>query len=336
MERQRIKEQLGVLAEHLERLESLGMTGADGISPDSWRTLHEASSSLTQLQSAVLDQSLQKSLPAQEFLQRVSGVLIREARAQGLGVSLVTCGRGRISLEMVEISMAAVLACLRASLKSHQGVTAEERGAKRLFATQSFYLEACAGGESVYFRLGDDGAGYSADPRHEAEHEKYFQRIRAHVAKYGGWFQRRSLKVGGMIEFKVPMPASRFECVAVRQGDFSCLLPASCVSEVRRSEAKELSGVVAKLDEARGLVLGSGDEAGCALKIGVADFQFWLLCDEVSDKQRARRVEAGDLVEPSSWFRSFGIYHEGGSSAALPFVDGETLMNFFTQAEGKK
>lgn len=327
MEKRKIKDQMGELEEQLERLALYS-------DPTSAPLVQRASESLRDLQENIRSQAFEKSLSAQDFLQRISGVLIREAQPLGFDLAITTCGTGRISLEMVETAMGAVLACLRAALKSHQGITPSERGAQRLFLTHAFYLEARATSEAVYFRLMDDGPGY-AGLQPAAESQRHFLRLRAHLAKFGGWFRRKSLKAGGVIEFKVPLSSSRFDCIRLRQGGFTYLVPATCVSERRLAGGDALAGAVARMDEVQGLVATEPTGIACAVKIGVADFEFWLSCDEVGDRVKARRLPAGDLVEPSSWFRAFGIFHEGGRPAALPFLDGETLMEFHAKGENK-
>lgn len=346
MERTKLKEQISTLEEQLELLGDMVVrngayaAGAEGRTYDQSEDelVRNAMRSLKGLRELVHEQSFAKSLPAEDFLQKIAGVLIREAHAMGFEISLSTFGSGRISMEMVELSMGAVLACVRASLRTYAGMDRSVRSKHNLFGAYSFYLEAKATDNDVHFRLFDDGQGYSADFHAEFEAEKQFQKIRTYIARNGGWFSRRSLPgVGGAIEFKVPLPLSRFECLVLQRGEFQVLVPSACVAEVEANpQLDSLGGVLAMPGSEHGLEpvsVGQAAGAGVAVKIGVADFQFWLLADVANKRVTARRHVAGDLVETGCWFGFLGIFHEGnGLPQALPLLDGEALMQFHAKA----
>jgi hypothetical protein len=347
LERQKIKDQISEMEEQLEILEGIALqNGAHAVAGEGAYEFSEdllvsqAMSSLRNLKDLVHEQSLFKSLAAEDFLQKISGVLVREARALGYEIALSTFGSGRISMEMAELSMGAVLACVRASLRSFKGMDLASRQKHRLFTTFSFYLEARATDDAVQFRLLDDGLGYDGDFRAEFESEKQFTKIRSYIARHGGWFTRRTLPgVGGAIEFKVPLPLSRFECMVIKQGAFEVLLPTACVAQVVELPTLEaLSGLYAVPAADNGLTavpVSALANASVAVKVGVADFQFWLLCDAAERRVTARRHVAGELVESGCWFGFLGIFHDGKYQQALPLLDGEALMNFFAKAGGR-
>lgn len=347
MERQKIKDQISEMEEQLEILEGITLqNGAHAVAGEGTYEFSEdllvsrAMASLRNLKDLVHEQSLLKSLAAEDFLQKIAGVLVREARALGYEISLSTYGCGRISMEMAELSMGAVLACVRASLRSFRGMDASARQRHRLFNTYSIYLEARATDDDVRFRLLDDGQGYDGNFRAELESEKQFTKIRGYIARHGGWFSRKSLAgVGGLIEFTVPLPLSRFDCLVVQQGSFEALLPAACVAKVVELPTLEtLNGVLAVPAADAGLAAVGVEAlatAAVAVKVGVADFQFWLLCEAAERKVSARRHVAGELVETGCWFGFLGIYHDGKYQQALPLLDGEALMNFFANAGGR-
>lgn len=340
MERQKIRDQIGTLEEQLELLDvvslanetfSISETGSYDFREESM--VRQSIDSLQQLKDLVQEQNLRKSIAAKDFLKRVTGVLVREAHEAGYELAISTHGSGRISLEMVEVSMGAIVACLRASLKSFKGMGKALRVKHRLFTTFSVYLEVKASPTEIYFRLLDDAQGYSGTFRTEFETENHFRKIRSHIANFGGWFRRKSLaEYGGVIEFKASLPLSRFECVRVRGGTSEFLLPASCVMEqgVAPPNAR-----VARPEESAGLVVDAGGSAAAAaVKVAVADFQFWIQCDSIGEAVKARRESAVGFVEEGSWFKNFGVYQEAGQARLLPLMEGEALMNFHLAAWG--
>ncbi|RZA06119.1 MAG: ATP-binding protein [Proteobacteria bacterium] len=347
MERQKIKEQISELEEQLEILSQVSLSnGAHAVAGEGSYEfsqdllVQETMRSLVNLKDLVHEQNQLKSLAAEDFLQKISGVLVREARALGYDIALSTFGSGRISMEMAELSMGAVLACVRASLRSFKTMDTSARQKHRLFPTYSFYLEARATDGAVQFRLLDDGQGYDPDFQGEFKADQQFNKIRGYIARHGGWFTRRSLQpVGGAIEFKVPLPLSRFECVVIKQGAFELLLPTACVAQVVELPTLEaLDGLFAIPAADAGLQavsVSAMGQASVAVKVGVADFQFWLLCDSAERRITARRHVAGELVESGCWFGFLGIFHDGKYQQALPLLDGEALMNFFAKAGGR-
>jgi hypothetical protein len=209
LERQRIKDEIGALEERLELLdltalanESYPLEGRGKYDFRSDVMLREALESLQRLQTLVQEEKLERSLEAEDFLRRIASLLVREAQTAGFEIAISTFGTGRISMEMAEVSMGAILACLRASLRSFKGMGRALRVKNHLFFTFSVYLEVRATPDEVHFRLLDDGQGYNGSFRTEFETENQFKRFRSHIYRFGGWFRRKSLPgYGGSIEF---------------------------------------------------------------------------------------------------------------------------------------
>ena len=200
MERQRVRDQIGALEEQLERLREISLSNGESLltRTDNFNfqediVVGEAQATVRGLQDLLQEQSLEKSIPAQDFLKRVVAILLREAAAAGHNVALTTFGTGRISLDMVEISMGAIMACLRASIRGFSEVSQTQRAARQLFRTFSINLEIPATGDEVYFRVADDGRGLTDAFNGEFETEKHFQKIRTHISRFGGWFRRQTL-----------------------------------------------------------------------------------------------------------------------------------------------
>jgi hypothetical protein len=340
LERNRIKDQIGTLEEQLELLGSISLRnesylcGGPGFTFGEDLLADEALDSLRRLRELVNEQGQQKSVPAHEFLKRVTSVLVREASSAGVDLAIAVHGSGRVSLDMVEVSMGAILTCMRASLKGLAGVKGSHRVGLGLFPTASIYLEVVGGADELRFRIMDDGPGYSGSFGAEFEAEKHFQKLRLHISRFGGWFRRRSLAVyGGVIEFRVPMPASRFECLLLESAGNELLVPASCIAEIcqRARPEKTGHGLVAEIDSMTGLKRRKKkqEKETVSVKIAVADFEFWISCESAVRRAWARRYPADDLVEPEGWLRSFGIFREGAGSKVLPLFEGEALMNFY-------
>jgi hypothetical protein len=334
LERQRIKDEIGALEERLELLEAATHSPAPGARPD--QLVRQTLLSLQNLQDLIQEESLDKSLEAEVFLRRVTSLLVREAHLSGYDLAISTYGSGRISREMVEVSMGAILACLRASLKSFKGMGRALRVKGHLFYTFSVYLEVAASPDELHFRLLDDGLGYTGSFRTEFETESHFRRIRSHISRFGGWFKRQSLPGhGGSIEFKAALPMSRFEALSIRAGALEALIPCGCVAEVRNGPPPGKLPRVAYLSEETGLTAeGPGEEPAHWVKVAVADFQFWVACDSAETVKKARRLPADGLVNRGAWFRGFGVYHEGGAPRLLPLLEGEGLMDFYLDSWG--
>jgi hypothetical protein len=342
LERQRIKDEIGALEERLELLDQIvhsldcsSRAGLEGGGPYPGRMAREALDSLRRLQGLVQEEKFERSIEAEDFLRRVTSILVRESQSAGFEIAISTYGTGRISLEMVEVSMGAILACLRASLKSFKGMGRALRVKNRLFYTFSVYLEVRATPDEVHFRLLDDGQGYNGSFRTEFETEHQFRRIRNHISRFGGWFRRKSLAgYGGNIEFKAALPLSRFDSFLLKSGNTEVLLPHGCVIEVAKNES--LPGArVAFLDESAGLTLES--PAGMnttAVKVAVADFQFWIVCESATVVPKTRRISGEGLIDRSAWFQGFGVFHEGAAPRVAPLLEGEMLMNFHVESWG--
>jgi len=341
LERQRVRDQIGALEEQLERLREISLSNGESLltRTDNFNfqediVVGEAQATVRGLQDLLQEQSLEKSIPAQDFLKRVVAILLREAAAAGHNVALTTFGTGRISLDMVEISMGAIMACLRASIRGFSEVSQTQRAARQLFRTFSINLEIRATGDEVYFRVADDGRGLNDAFNGEFETEKHFQKIRTHISRFGGWFRRQTLSpYGGMIEFKIPMARGRFDCLLLKGSGFEILVPNSCVAEIRQGEnfPAGVSGrlLVASLNEAHGLTkVVEGGRYTVAVRVAVADFQFWIRCEGFGERVRARKNSAEGFTEAGTWLKNFGIYHDSGVAKVLPLLEGEAMMNF--------
>jgi hypothetical protein len=347
LERQRIRDQIGALEEQLEQLHEISLANGEALLQrrDDFNfqediIVGDAQAAVRGLQDLLQEQSLEKSIPAQDFLKRVVAILLREASAAGHEVALTTFGTGRISLDMVEISMGAIMACLRSSIRGLGETSQSQRIARQLFRTFSINLEIRATADEVYFRVADDGRGLNQPFPDEFEGETQFQKIRTHISRFGGWFRRRTLApCGGMIEFKIPMARGRFDCLLLKGSGFEILVPNSCVAEIRQGEnfPAGVSGrlLVASLHEAHGLtkVVESGRYT-VAVRVAVADFQFWIRCEGFGDRVRARRNSAEGFIEPGTWLKNFGIFQDLGVAKVLPLLEGEAMMSFHLENGG--
>lgn len=343
-QRQQIREQLGILEEKLEELGTLALAnethslespptlqfGADVL-------LHDALDAIRDLGQLVHEQQLFKSIPTRDFLQRISGLLVQDAATQGCDIAIATYGEGKISMEMAELVMGAILSGFRASLKSQLSLSRTERLKHHLFATGSIYLEVKANAGEVQFRLTDDGQGLVGEKSSSITSDRHFQRLRDHIARCGGWFRHSIFESGGgAIEFKVPLSQHRLDVFPIRHGAFEALIPCASVAEVieKKGEEELPSGIDAfAFDENKGMVPVRG-EWKTALRVVVADLQFCLVCSGIGSRMRARRISAEEFVEDGSWLKSFGLFREEGASRALPLLEGGALVQLYKSAGG--
>lgn len=339
-QRQQIRDQLGVLEEKLEDLgalacanERLSLNNPAPIQFGSDLLLRDALDSMRSLSHLVHEQQLFKSVSASDFLQKILSLLVQDAAAQGCEVAVSHYGEGKISMEMAELVMGAIVAGFRATLRSHKGMSRSERAKNHLFSTGSIYVEVRSSPGEIMFRLVDDGRGFSGDDELSAGAEKQFEKLREHIARCGGWFGRKSFSgCGGMIEFKVPLAHNRLEALVLKSGAFEVLLPSSCVAEIleRGAETRPKPGaLVLGLSEASGLEAVRGDY-GVLLRVCVADLEFWLSCESLGQKTLVRRVPAAEFVEEGSWLQHLGLFQGN----ALPLFDGTTLIRFFKENSG--
>lgn len=343
MQRERIREQLGFLEEQLERLQTVATSNSRSSIDDSITyqfdesiLIEEMNRSFNELQSLVQEETLrQKSMTAQDFLSRVIRCLITKSTELGFDIAVTHYGEGRVSLEMVEISMSAILSCIHASLRSYKGMSRAHRMKQRLFYPYSFHLEVRASLDEMRFRIIDDGQGYAGDLRSQFDSEKHFKGIRGEIGKNGGWFKSRSYgEFGGMIEFKMPLKRSRFETLVLGCADGEVLVPGHSVSEICEGKflpPEEKEEIYAKLSAGGGLVSCNREEArasACVVRMGVADFQLWVACSGAMRRVVARRHSADGFVESDSWYTQFGIFHEQGLGMTLPLLDGDVLLRF--------
>jgi hypothetical protein len=236
-QRQQIKEQMGLLEEQIELLGSVAslneqqsLANSPALVFGSDVILQETLETLRGLYQLAQEQQNLKSVPAADFLAKIIGILVQDAAASGFDIAIFHFGEGKISMEMAELVLGAIIAGMRASLRSYRGASRTDRLDRHLFPTFGFYLEVRANPEEIQFRLVDDGPGYGGRLDEELASEKQFQKLRLHIARSGGWFGRSSLEhMGGQIEFKVPLPRNRFETLLLRCGECEALLPSSCV-----------------------------------------------------------------------------------------------------------
>jgi len=345
-QRQQIKEQLGVLEERLEQLGALicaneqqSIRAPAQILFGSDILLQEALDSMRSLGQLVHDQQLFKSVSANDFLPRIISLLVQDAANQGCEVAISHFGEGKISMEMAELVMGAIVAGFRACLRSHKGFNRAERVRHHLFPIGSIYVEVRSTPSEILFRLVDDGKGFhGSGEEFSISTEKQFDKLREHIARCGGWFSRSSYgDFGGAIEFKVPLAHSRIESLILSVGRLEVLIPSSCVAEIIErgsSTAKPAQGArIFRLCEDHGVEAGDAD-AGVLLRVGVADFQFWLACDALKGKALVRRAPAGNLVDATSWLQNFGLFHEDDAGRALPLLEGTTLIRFYKEFTG--
>ncbi len=343
MERERIREQLGYFEEQLERLDSVALSNESFPIDDTSRyqfdesiLIEEMKRSFHELANLVQEETLrQKSLSANDFLGRVIRCLIQQAEGMGYQLAISQYGEGRVSLEMVELSMSAILSCIGASLRSYKGMSRAHRMKNKLYVPYSVHLEIIASLEEIHFRLVDDGQGYSGSLRAQFDAEKHFKGIRSEIGKSGGWFKRKSFEeYGGSIEFKMPLKRARFESWLLNCHDGEVLVPAHCVSENLEGKnlpPEEKDEIYARLSANQGLIACTREEilkSKSAVRMGVADFRLWVACESADKKTQSRRHSADGFVAQDSWYEQFGIYHERGDGRALPLLDADVLLRF--------
>ena len=330
-QRQQIRDQLGVLEERIEELGALARAGERGTSgSDAYRfgaeiLFQDALASMRDLSRLVNEQQLQKSVSAQDFILRICALLVQAAQAHGVDLAISHHGEGRISLEMAEMVMGAIVAAFRSSLAGQRNFGSALRLERHLFRTGSVYLEVKASSGELQFRLLDDGQDLGV------EKKGAFLRLREHVAQCGGWFAHKSFQpCGGLIEFKIPIMQNRDDCLLLRRDSMEVLLPSACVLEVSRAPKDHpvAPGVaVYRLDELDGLGLGS-TTSPVLIRVGVADVQFWIGCDAISAPLKTRKLPATDFFQEGSWIHALGVFQHEGSGRALPMFDGGALAHF--------
>lgn len=342
--RQQIREQLGVLEEKLEELgafacanERLSLKNSAPVQFGSDLLLQDALESMRALSQLVHEQQLSKSVNASDFLQKIISLLVQDAASQGCEIAVSHYGEGKISMEMAELVMGAIVAGFRATLRSQKALTRADRARKHLFPIGSIYVEVRSSPGEIMFRLVDDGQGFHEDDTLATGAEKQFEKLREHIARCGGWFGRSSFdSFGGMIEFKVPLAHNRMEALVLKQGEFRVLIPSSSVAEISEtgSPLKVPAGaMILRLHESLGVERGSADST-VLLRVGVADLQFWLACDSLEGKVLARRAPATEFTDDGSWLQSLGIFQAEGTGRALPLFEGTTLIRFYKENSG--
>ncbi len=335
--RQQIRAQLAVLEERIDELGALAsatelhsLQSPANVSFGSDLLLQSALDSMSSLDRFFQDEQAHKSISADNFLQRVVGLLVQDATRLECDIAVSHFGEGKISMEMAELVMGAILGGIRASLKSHKGLSRAQRLRRHLFITGTVYLEVCATESEIQFRIIEDGQGFAGPELPDLGQEKQVQKLREHIAQCGGWFSHCPFEHNGSkIEFKVPVAQNRLQAVVLRQGAFEALLPSANIAECIEPEGESIipaGALVLQLDEHGGLVPGNGD-AAVRLRVGVADLQFWITCDAISTGVKTRRIPASGFVEEESWLRHFGVFQEVGTSRALPLLDGAALVH---------
>jgi hypothetical protein len=324
LQRQQIKEQLGALEEQVELLGALARS--------------ETLEALNNLHNLIHNDTLRKSLPASDFLHRVISVLTQEASALGFEIAVSHFGEGRMSAEMVEVSMGAIMACIKASLRSYRTMNQAMRTKHNLFRTYSLYIEIRANANGVQFKLVDDAKGYSGEFITGLDNDIRMDKLRSQVADHGGWFSRRTFPgFGGAIEFRVPLPHARFECLVLKQGDFEMLVPVSYCTRI--VDIKEEGGLpfvegetIANLSAEDGIRPpreGDSNSPGYAVQISVADVQYWVLCDLAKTHVKSRRYNCADFVEEYCWYDNLGLFPSAGALKALPLLEGGGLLRLY-------
>ncbi len=340
--RQLIREQLGVLEERLEELGALALSNErqalerpSHLSFGSDTLLQEALASVRDLGQLVYEQQLFKSVSANDFLQRIVGLLVQDAASQGCDIAVAHYGEGRISMEMAELVLGAILAGFRASLKSHKALTRIQRHKHHLFPVGSVYVEVRATAGEIQFRLTDDGQGFAKRAGSDLSSEKHFQKLREHIARCGGWFGHAAFEnFGGLIEFKVPLSHNRLEALVLRRGAFEVLVPSTSVVEILEPGERAPPGAaIFTLDEDAGLTPG-GEELPVLVRVGVADLQFWIGCETLGARVKARRLSAVDFVEDGSWLKHLGLFRTEDQSRALPLLEGAELVQLYRDCGG--
>ena len=152
----------------------------------------------------------------------------------------------------------------------------------------------------------------------------------------GGWFGKQMFSPsGGVIEFKTPLTPNRVDGVILERKGFELIVPSSCVLEVFRAHPhpeKPQNACLFAPDAAEGLSTADFDPA-ILLRVGIADLQLWIGCDSISEPMKCRISSAQPFVNEGAWLRKLGMFHRGGATRALPFLDGGTLA-FFLRSNG--
>ncbi len=343
--RQQIREQLAFLEEKLEELgriaganERQSLRCPEPLEFGSEVLFKDAIESLKSLGNLVHEQQLTKSVSASDFVQKILALLIQDASAQGCEIAVSHYGEGKISMEMAELVMGAIVAGFRASLRSQKSLSRQERARLNLFSPGSIYVEVQASPSEIQFRLTDDGAGYlpGEENAFPTGTDRQVDKLRDHIARCGGWFGRSSFPdFGGVIEFKVPLAHNRLDGLLVKDGEFEVLIPTTCVAErLERGQGRPPAGaLVLRLSEGHGMVPGSCEDC-VLLRIGVADVQFWIACESLGGKVLARKAQAEGFTAPDSWLQAFALFHSEGESRILPLFEGTALVRFYRENSG--
>ncbi|NUM88972.1 MAG: hypothetical protein HUU37_07195, partial [Bdellovibrionales bacterium] len=293
MDRNPITAGFGRIEEGLERLESLASQDQGG--DHAWTSLlRDLKSQISGLEDVVQDRVVRnKSVPASDLLQKVVKIAIRESESLEMAPAFVLHGEGRVSMELVELSMNSLVACLNVAVASFKGQSGVLRMMNNLFPVCTFQMELRADGSEIQFVLLTDGDAASFGK--SAGGDAAVRAVRESVARHGGWFSFRPLQTyGGRIEFRIPVPRARRPALVLKSGSMEVLLPAVCVAE-------ELSDVTqARSDLPWFRVTGEegfvplkarAEVRGCkGVVAGVADFQMLIVADEISRVEQMREV----------------------------------------------
>lgn len=351
MNKNPITDGFGRIEEGLDRLEHIAqMNGVAELERESsfehsWTVLlRELKDQLTGLEDVVLERVVRnKSVSATDLLQKVVRRAIREFDAFEMSVAFVIAGEGRVSMELVELSMSSLLACLKVAVASFQEQSSVKRMMKNLFPTCSLQMELHATGSEIKFVLLTDGDPFKFGKTGSGA--AAVRSVRENVARHGGWFSFSPLsRYGGKIEFRIPVSKSRRPAVVLRTGSTEALMPSVCVSE----EISDVEASLAardlpwyRLSPESGLVpippAERHDLSGSrGVVAGVADFQLLILADEICHVEQMREINDPDLLESESWFSSFGTFQQGNQMKVGPLVDGHVLISAWRKNGAKE
>ena len=347
MEKEFLKREFGFLEEQLERItylvESNQFSSLEKTKEHSLEILDllvSTDASIKELGRVVREEALKnKSVNSEEFLAKIVRFLIQEATKEGLSVSVVQSARGKVSIESVENSMHAIVACIREWIGKAKNVSKSDRLGAGLYETFTVNLKVEATVHELFFKFVDDCSALCTSENAEYEVRQQVETIRSTVAKSNGWCQSRiEGECGHCREIKIPVASARVAAWRIRFGAQEVLCPVSCIKEFDLLEtAPELKqGCLATLDRKNGLRMVGKIEAGSPrLKVGIADHEIYIVFEGKPTEVLCRHVPVKSFFLEDFWVRELGIFPSEKNMEVLPLLSGDFLNDYCSTRENE-